>query len=80
MIVQFFTGTMEANLKEYYLHMLMISSFVLSKEEREMFKYLGLQIQQSTNGIEIHQKNYAEEVEAVKIDNSSKKDHALLPS
>ena len=45
-----------------------------------MFKYLGLQIQQSTNGIEIHQKNYAEKVEAVKIDNSSKKDHALLPS
>ena len=26
MIVQFFTDTMEVNLKEYYLHMLMISS------------------------------------------------------
>ena len=50
--------------------------FVISKEDRETFKYLGLQIQQS---IEIHQKDYLQEVDATKINNPSQKDHVLLP-
>ena len=52
---------------------------MISKEETQTFKYPGLQIQQSKNGIEIHQKDYTEEVEATKIDNTSQKDRVLLP-
>ena len=53
--------------------------FVISKEETVMFKYLELQIQQSKNGIEIYQKDYIQEDEAIKIDNPSQKDCILLP-
>ena len=51
----------------------------MSQEEIETSKYLGLQIQQSKNGIEIHQTDYIEEVEAIKLDNPSQKDRVLLP-
>ena len=53
--------------------------FVISRDEREMFKYLGLQIQQSKDGIKIHQKDYIEEIESIKIDNPSQKECVLLP-
>ena len=33
-------------------------TFLISKEEIETFKYLGLQTQLSKNGIEIHQKKF----------------------
>ena len=52
---------------------------MISRDEREMFKYLGLQIQQSKDGIKIHQKDYIEEIESIKIDNPSQKECVLLP-
>ena len=53
--------------------------FLVSREETETFKYLGLQISHTVNGIEIHQKDYAKEIEAIGIDNPSQKDRVLLP-
>ena len=53
--------------------------FLVSGEETETFKYLGLQISHTVNGIEIHQKDYVKEIEAIEIDNPSQKDYVLLP-
>ena len=39
------------------------SKFAVSKEAIETFKYLGLMITQSRNGIQVHQKNYVEEIQ-----------------
>ena len=53
--------------------------FLVSGEETETFKYLGLQISHTVNGIEIHQKDSVKEIEAIEIDNPSQKDYVLLP-
>ena len=75
---------LQAGTSWFYAHVIdhLRKKLVISKEGRETFKYLGLQIQQSENDTEIHQKDYIEEVEAIKIekiDNPSQKDYVLLP-
>ena len=54
-------------------------TFAVSKDDRETFKYLSLQIQQKKNNIEILQKGYIEDVEAIQIDNPSQINPVLLP-
>ena len=53
--------------------------FTVSKEELQTFKYLGLSISQTNDGIFMHQKEYIEENEVVEIDKPNHKDHKLLP-
>ena len=53
--------------------------FLISKEETETFKYLGLQITQNKDEIKIHQKGYIGEIQKIKVDNPSQKDHKLTP-
>ena len=74
-------GFLWAGTSWFYAHVIdhLRKKFVMSQEEIETSKYLGLQIQQSKNGIEIHQTDYIEEVEAIKLDNPSQKDRVLLP-
>ena len=53
--------------------------FTVSKEELQTFKYLGLSISQTNDGIFMHQKEYIEEIEVVDIDKPNQKDRKLLP-
>ena len=53
--------------------------FTVSKEELQTFKYLGLSISQTNDGIFMHQKEYKEEIEVVNIDKPNQKDGKLLP-
>lgn len=53
--------------------------FLVSKEETETFKYLGLQITQNKDEIKIHQKGYIGEIQKIKVDNPSQKDGKLAP-
>ena len=41
------------------------NAFILSKEELQTFKYLGLNISQTNHGIFMHQKEYMEKFEVV---------------
>ena len=51
--------------------------FLISKEETETFKYLGLQIMQNKDEIKIHQKDYIGEIQKIEVDNPSQKDRKL---
>ena len=53
--------------------------FTVSKEELQTFKYLGLSISQTNDGIFMHQNEYIEEIEVVEIDKPNQKDRKLLP-
>ena len=53
--------------------------FTVSKEELQTFKYLGLNISQTNDGIFMHQKEYIEEIKVVEIDKPNQKDRKLLP-
>ena len=53
--------------------------FLISKEETETFKYLGLQITQNKDEIKIHQKGHIGEIQKIKFDNPSQKDRRLAP-
>ena len=55
------------------------NAFTVSKEELQTFKYLGLSISQTNDGIFMHQKEYIEEIEVVDIDKPNQKDRKLLP-
>ena len=55
------------------------NAFTVSKEELQIFKYLGLSISQINHGIFMHQKEYIEEIEVVEIDKPNLKDRKLLP-
>ena len=44
--------------------------FQVSSENSSLFKYLGIDIQQTSNGIIINQINYAKEIEEIQIDSS----------
>ena len=55
------------------------NAFTVSKEELQIFKYLGLSISQMNHGIFMHQKEYIEEIEVVEIDKPNLKDRKLLP-
>ena len=55
------------------------NGFTVSKEELQTFKYLGLSISQTNDGIFMHQKEYIEEIEVVDIDKPNQKDRKLLP-
>ena len=55
------------------------NAFTVSKEELQTFKYLGLSISQTNDGIFMHQNEYIEEIEVVEIDKPNQKDHKLLP-
>ena len=52
---------------------------MVSREDTETFKYLGLQISHTVDGIEIYQKDYVKEIEVIGIDNPSQMDSVLLP-
>ena len=56
-----------------------MKKYAISKEEKETFKYLGLQILQKKGCIKIHQKDYIEEIQSVQVDILSQKDHVLSP-
>lgn len=49
------------------------ATFKISSECRSAFKYVGLEINQTKEGIYLSQKQYASEIEEVKIDNHRKK-------
>ena len=51
--------------------------FTVSKEEFQTFKYFGLSISQTDDGIFMHQNEYIEETEAVEIDKPNQKDKQL---
>ena len=53
--------------------------FTVSKEELQTFKYLGLSISQTNDGIFMHQNECIEEIEVVEIDKPNQKDRKLLP-
>ena len=55
------------------------NAFTVSKEELQIFKYLGLSISQINHGIFMHQKEYIEEIEVLEIDKPNLKDRKLLP-
>ena len=55
------------------------NAFTVRKEELQTFKYLGLSISQTNDGIFMHQKEYIEEIEVVDIDKPNQKDRKLLP-
>ena len=55
------------------------NAFVTSKDELQLFKYLGLNISQTDYGILIHQKECKKEIEVAEI-NQNQKDHKLLPN
>ena len=52
--------------------------FTVSKEEFQTFKYFGLSISQTDDGIFMHQNEYIEETEVVEIDKPNQKDHKQL--
>ena len=53
--------------------------FLISKEETETFKYLGLKITQNKDEIQIHQKGYIGEIQKIKVDDPCQKDRKLAP-
>ena len=55
------------------------NAFTISKEQLQTFKYLGLSISQTSDGIFMHQNEYIEEIEVVEIDKPNQKDCKLLP-
>lgn len=55
------------------------NAFVTSKEELQLFKYLGLNISQTEYGFLMHQKEYKKEIEVAEI-NQNQKVHKLLPN
>ena len=57
----------------------MRKKLAISKEEIQACRYLGLNIAQKKTEICIHQKEYIAEIECIKVDTSSQKEHKLLP-
>ena len=55
------------------------NAFTVSKEELQTFKYPGLSISQTNDGIFMHQNEYIEEIEVVETDKPNQKDRKLLP-
>ena len=55
------------------------NAFVTSKEELQLFKYLGLNISQTEYGFLMHQKEYKKKIEVAEI-NQNQKVHKLLPT
>ena len=56
-----------------------MKKIAISKEETQAFRYPGFNIAWKKTAICIHQKEYIAEIECIKVDTPSHREHKLLP-